>query len=87
MNIKDVLNPWGQLADARKELIKVYEDNRRIGNELLDSLAQRDTDRKEYDLGRRLLRAEIERLEGLVKNGHFRNPKTGRLGRKGERFK
>lgn len=29
---------------------------------------------------------EIQRLERLIANGHFRNPKTGRIGRRGETF-
>lgn len=32
------------------------------------------------------LKAEIKRLEKIIAEGHYRNPKTGRLGRKGEVF-
>jgi hypothetical protein len=42
---------------------------------------------KEAELRSRILKTEIERLEAVLKTGHFRNPKTGRLGRKGDRFK
>jgi hypothetical protein len=42
---------------------------------------------KEAELRSRILKIEIERLEAVLKTGHFRNPKTGRLGRKGDRFK
>jgi len=30
--------------------------------------------------------ARITNLKALIAEGHFRNPKTGRLGRKGETF-
>jgi len=42
---------------------------------------------REVELRSRIFKTEIERLEDVIKDGHFRNPKTGRLGRKGERFK
>jgi len=42
---------------------------------------------KEHALHQRILRTELERLQDLLKKAHFRNPKTGRMGRKGERFK
>jgi len=42
---------------------------------------------KQAELHSRILKTEIERLEAVLKTGHFRNPETGRLGRKGDRFK
>ena len=42
---------------------------------------------REVELRSRIFKTEIERLEDVIKDGHFRNPKTGRIGRKGERFK
>ena len=42
---------------------------------------------KQAELRSGVLKIEIERLEAVIKTGHFRNPKTGRLGRKGDRFK
>jgi len=30
---------------------------------------------------------ELDAADALVAEGHFRNPKTGRLGRKGETFR
>lgn len=86
MTIKDIIWPWGALVKARRTIIDLRQHLDDISNVLHHEQDCRQTDRKEYDLGRRLLRAEIERLERLLKNGHFRNPKTGRLGRKGERF-
>lgn len=82
-----IFNPWGELRQVRQQLSEAQFQNELGRNELLTEISRRDTDRKEFELRQRILHAEIERLQELVKNGHFRNPKTGRLGRKGERFK
>lgn len=82
-----IFNPWGELRKARKELGEAQFQNELSRDALLNEIARRETDRKEFELRQRILHAEIERLQELVKNGHFRNPKTGRLGRRGERFK
>lgn len=80
-------NPWKAAKQARHEA----DNMRSLAADTLAELAaeqqRRQTDRKEYDLRQRILKAEIDRLTELTKNAHFRNPKTGRIGRKGERFK
>ena len=55
--------------------------------ELVVEQHARQTDQKEFDLRGRILRAEIDRLNDIMNKAHFRNPKTGRIGKKGERFK
>lgn len=82
-----IFNPWRELRQVKAQLGEAQFQNELGRNELLTEISRRDTDRKEFELRQRILKAEIERLEDLLKNGHFRNPKTGRLGRKGERFK
>jgi hypothetical protein len=82
-----IFNPWGALRQARKDLAEAQFQKELSANELLSEIARRETDRKEFELRSRLLKSEIDRLTELLKNAHFRNPKTGRLGRKGERFK
>lgn len=82
-----IFNPWGALRRVKEQLGEAQFQNELGRNELLCEIARRDTDRKEFELRQRILHAEIDRLNDLLKNGHFRNPKTGRLGRKGERFK
>lgn len=82
-----IFNPWGALRQARQELAEAQFKNELGANELLCEIARRETDRKEFELRQRILHAEIERLKDLVQKAHFRNPKTGRIGKKGERFK
>lgn len=82
-----IFNPWGELREVRQELAEARFQNELGREALLTEISRRDTDRKEFELRSRLLKAEIDRLTELVKKAHFRNPKTGRIGRKGERFK
>ena len=82
-----IFNPWGALRQVRQELAEAQFQKELSANELLSEIARRDTDRREFELRSRLLKAEIDRLTELLKQAHFRNPKTGRMGRKGERFK
>ena len=86
MKLLDIINPWGALKKARRdadEYVAVSAARREV---LLRVAEKRDTDAKAHDLQVKNLRAEIRRLEEVLANGHYRNPKTGRLGRKGERF-
>lgn len=82
-----LLNPWRALREVKAQLGEAQFQKELSRDALLTEIARRETDRKEFELRSRLLKAEIDRLTELLKNGHFRNPKTGRLGRKGERFK
>lgn len=82
MNLSDIINPWRALRCARQHRDDLYV-------ELL--AADRKVDQCERELREARLRAglakaDIVRLEAALKEAHFRNPKTGRLGRKGERF-
>ena len=93
MTLKDIINPWGALAAARKDIAKHAEDAAYYERELsLSHKAIRDvhhsaaTDEKAHALKAHNLKAEIKRLEKIIAGGHYRNPKTGRLGRKGEMF-
>jgi len=82
-----ILNPWAALREAR-DSIKAQNERINDLHKVLDfEQTRRNTDGSEFHLRSRILLAQIERLEDLIKEGHFRNPKTGRLGRKGERFK
>jgi hypothetical protein len=75
----NIIWPWAarKAIEAYKlEADRLYAMNSRLELKL-----------KEHALHQRILRTELERLQDLLKQAHFRNPKTGRLGRKGERFK
>lgn len=82
-----IWNPWKAAKQAQQEVTKLRNLLDERGSELLAEISRRETDRKEFELRQRILHAEIDRLTELTKNAHFRNPKTGRIGRKGERFK
>jgi hypothetical protein len=75
----NIIWPWAarRVLEARRlETDYLHEMNSKLELRL-----------REVELRSRIFKTEIERLEDVIKDGHFRNPKTGRLGRKGERFK
>ena len=86
MKLLDIINPWGALKEARSEAA-FYQVERDAFLAAHRHLRQRsETDEKAHALKVKNLRAEIRRLEEVIASGHYRNPQTGRLGRKGERF-
>ena len=86
MTLKDIINPWGALKKARRDA-EYNKDISRVFSEEVERVAEaRDIDAKAHALKVKNLRDEIKRLEKIIAGGHYRNPKTGRLGRKGEMF-
>jgi hypothetical protein len=84
--LTDIINPWGALRRAR-EIISDYESERLLFETALRHARHRAAmDEKAHALKTHNLKAEIKRLEKIIADGHYRNPKTGRLGRKGEMF-
>ncbi len=93
MRLGDIINPWGALKGARRTLAAREADVAYYEKELsMAHKAIRDThhsaaaDEKANALQVHNLKAEIKRLEKIISDGHYRNPKTGRLGRRGEVF-
>ena len=80
-------NPWKTAKQAELEATRLRNLLAERDEELVAEQNYRKTDQKEFELRGRILKSEIDRLNDIVSKGHFRNPKTGRLGRKGERFK
>ena len=74
-----IIWPW-----TANRVVKAYSTEAARLHEMNSKLEKK---LKEAELRSRILKIEIERLEAVLKTGHFRNPKTGRLGRKGDRFK
>ena len=74
-----IIWPW-----TANRVVKAYSTEADRLHEMNSKLEKK---LKEAELRSRILKTEIERLEAVLKTGHFRNPKTGRLGRKGDRFK
>lgn len=89
MNLKTIFWPWGQLidlereaAEAQQEAAKAKDEAKRVGRALKEVLGELAAAKRGNQIGD----AKIARLERLIREGHFRNPKTGRLGHKGETF-
>ena len=93
MKLNDIINPWGALRAARKDVAAREADVAYYERELsMSHKAIRDmhhsaaADEKAHALKTHNLKAEIKRLEKIIAEGHYRNPETGRLGRRGEVF-
>ena len=89
MSIWDIINPWGALRRARRRIDnceRAFVD-RDAHLVLLDKKLAEAIDESDK-LATKLLRCRVDnnRLNRLLASAHFRNPKTGRLGKKGETF-
>ena len=71
----DIINPWGALRRAQRLIAELIADN-----ECLEQEAEADY-RLYVELRERLADANAK-----IAEGHFRNPKTGRIGPMGETF-
>jgi len=71
----DIINPWGALRRAKARIADLEEDATIWRSELdgMNIMHEWDTKR-------------IKRLEAIIEQGHFRNPKTGCIGPKGKVF-
>lgn len=58
MTLRDILNPWGALREAR-------------------------ADARWWQNRGRSLEVTVARLRSTVRHGHYHDPKTGRLGKRG----
>jgi phage host-nuclease inhibitor protein Gam len=86
MTLKDIINPWGALAAARKDIADLESERSGYFTSQRDARAVAAINEKAHALKVKNLRDEIKRLEKIIAGGHYRNPETGRLGRKGEMF-
>lgn len=81
-----IWNPWKALVEARKEIDRLRNILVERDEELSASHRARVDEIREFKLRDRLLYDAINRLEVKIKSAHFRDPKTGRIGRKGVTF-
>jgi hypothetical protein len=71
----DIINPWGALWRARQLIAELLADIEELEEE------------QEYAFTEyKAVMEQLEAADALIAQGHFRNPETGRLGRKGEVF-
>ena len=86
MTLGDIINPWGALRAARKA-IDGYERALATAASVASETARMlDLDSRVSTRKIQKLEDEIKRLEKIIADGHYRNPETGRLGRRGEVF-
>lgn len=86
MKLTDIINPWGALRAARKA-IDGYERALSTAASVASETARMlDLDSRVSTRKIQKLEDEIKRLEKIIAEGHYRNPETGRLGRRGEVF-
>lgn len=78
-----IWNPWKALSAAQQEVTRL----RGVIAERDEAEAQLESKSSEMQLRVKIAETTISNLLKEIARGHFRNPKTGRLGRKGERFK
>jgi hypothetical protein len=74
-----IIWPW-----AARKAIEAYKSE---ADYALAMNARLELKLKEAELRNRIHKTHIERLTDLLNDAHFRNPKTGRIGKKGQRFK
>ncbi len=96
MSLSDFINPWGALrrarvaiADLRIEAVSAHGELREAQERvaLLEKKLSAALDRADSLSLTALARSnENQRLNKLIARGHFRNPKTGRIGKRGETF-
>jgi len=85
----DIINPWGALRRERLAAERMADEiaDLKDRNVLLDKQLASMTEACDRSQRKALQRQlALQRAEKLIASGHFRNPKTGRLGRRGETF-
>lgn len=86
MTLRDIINPWGARRRERlgaENRIADLEDRNALLDKQLTSMTEACDRSQRKALQRQLA---LRRAEKLIASGHFRNPETGRLGRRGETF-
>lgn len=89
MGLKSIINPWGHNLELERELAKIERHRDQLIEEI--KYWKRVTDDLKRDLAHHKAATQSAeqsnlRLYGLIREAHFRNPATGRLGAKGEVF-
>jgi hypothetical protein len=86
MKLLDIINPWGALRAARKAINGYERALHTAASVNTETARMLDLDSRVSTRKIQNLEAEIKRLEKIIAEGHYRNPKTGRIGRRGEVF-
>jgi len=86
MRLSDIINPWSALRRARQRYDDLCANTAIAMRNAERKVEESEKSAREARLRAAIAKTDITRLEAALKEAHFRNPKTGRLGRKGERF-
>lgn len=87
MSFIDTINPWGVIARLRAENEELRARLGRVSDEVCSRNVQLDNLHQDLSIRRMTLVAReitITRLENLLKQCHYRDPATGRIGKIGE---
>ena len=89
MTLSEIINPWGalrRLKVAHAWLREEFEKERARADRSARSANEARNAADNHSLTAMGRAQEIDRLRDMLKRAHFRNPKTGRIGRRGEMF-
>ena len=89
MTLSEIINPWGalrRLKIAHRWLREEFEKENERANRAARNATEARNAADNHSLTAMGRAQEIDRLRDMLKRAHFRNPKTGRLGRRGETF-
>lgn len=89
MTLSEIINPWGalrRLKAAHAWLREEFEKERALAGRAAVMATEARNAADNHSLTAMGRAQEIDRLRDMLKRAHFRNPKTGRLGRRGETF-
>lgn len=78
----DFINPWGALRKARTEILHLTQ----LATYATDAKIKAEGEANNMSARSLAKTLEIGKLKKLIAKGHFRNPATGRLGKRGETF-
>lgn len=86
MSISDIINPWGALRRERQRYDDLCANTTAALRNAERKVEESEKEAREARLRAAIAKTDITKLEAALREAHFRNPKTGRIGRKGERF-
>lgn len=90
MGLLSTLFPWTRKAELEREVKELNRVLDHRESQLIKANAKIVTQEREIRLRESLTAAdkkEHQRLRKMLEEAHFRNPATGRLGRKGQVFR
>ncbi len=86
MKLSTILWPWGRMLEQERELAETQHELAKVTRELGREIQKHEDSRGRTRMYREALTSatrELKVLHDKIKQGHFRNPATGRLGPKG----